>query len=173
MIGDALISPGGGYRYWLMRQWDYTKPTCVFLMLNPSTADAKMDDMTVKKCIGFASIFGCGRFYIVNLFALRARSPAELWKSPDPIGPDNDRWIKEICDRHPKLIIAGWGAHGRKTDRYIRVSQILAAHKLFAIRQLADGHPEHPLMLPYNAKLVQIPVNPLLKENRNATIRKA
>ncbi|KAA0997816.1 DUF1643 domain-containing protein [Paraburkholderia panacisoli] len=39
----AHISDCGAYRYRLWREWDRSKPTLAFLMLNPSTADHLSD----------------------------------------------------------------------------------------------------------------------------------
>ena len=35
------------YRYRLWREWDDSLPSCLFVMLNPSTADATQDDPTI------------------------------------------------------------------------------------------------------------------------------
>jgi hypothetical protein len=53
----ATFSPGAPpmYRYSLWRRWDSMTPSVLFVMLNPSTADAEKDDLTVAKCIGYAS----------------------------------------------------------------------------------------------------------------------
>ena len=56
----AIISACGQYRYHLWRRWDELLPTMVWVMLNPSTADATEDDPTIRRCIGFAKREGCG-----------------------------------------------------------------------------------------------------------------
>ncbi len=50
MKKDALISSCRKYRYHLERHWGDAKP-CLFIMLNPSTADERKDDRTIKRCI--------------------------------------------------------------------------------------------------------------------------
>lgn len=79
MITDACISPCERYRYWLTRRWDLSLPVVTFLMLNPSTADARKDDATIRKCIGFAKAWGYGGIIVINLFALRSRNPEDLF----------------------------------------------------------------------------------------------
>jgi hypothetical protein len=56
---NATISPCGKYRYWLERKWGPGTPQ-VFVMLNPSTADASEDDPTIRRCMGFARREGAG-----------------------------------------------------------------------------------------------------------------
>ena len=67
----AEISNDGQYRYLLGRRWDATLPECTFVMLNPSTADAKQDDPTIRRCINFAKSYGCGSLLVGNLYAFR------------------------------------------------------------------------------------------------------
>lgn len=84
----AILSACGIYRYALSRPADdlsATAPPVVFLMLNPSTADATTDDRTVSRCRGYARIWGRAGIVIVNLYALRATDPTELWRHPDPM----------------------------------------------------------------------------------------
>ena len=53
-IRTAVISDDGLYRYRLERVWDDARPALPFVMLNPSTADALVDDPTIRRCVGFA-----------------------------------------------------------------------------------------------------------------------
>lgn len=56
----ALVSPCGLYRYWLDRKWaiEANASICLFVGLNPSTADADQDDPTIVKCMDFAKRWG-------------------------------------------------------------------------------------------------------------------
>ena len=85
----AIISPCGQFRYWLRRQWG-GDGTLLYVMLNPSTADADVDDATVRRCIRFARDHGFGAMEVVNLFAHRATKPADLRAAGFPVGPNND-----------------------------------------------------------------------------------
>lgn len=99
----ADFSPDLSYRYRLTRTWDQclvcNRPPAVFVMLNPSTADASLDDPTIRRCVGFAKAWGCPGLTVVNLYALRSADPKALWSHPDPVGPDNNRWISEVLLR--------------------------------------------------------------------------
>ena len=87
---DAIISKDCLYRYSLGRTWDASKERVLFIMLNPSTADAIKDDATIKKCVGFAQRWGYGGITVGNLFALRSRDPNGLLGPHDPVGPKNN-----------------------------------------------------------------------------------
>lgn len=76
----AVISECGLYRYRLWRIWDDSKPLCMFVMHNPSTADAQEDDPTIRRCVGFAKSWGYGGIYIGNLSPYRATKPTEMLK---------------------------------------------------------------------------------------------
>jgi hypothetical protein len=56
----AVLSDDGVYRYRLWRIWDDDRAPTAFLMLNPSTADATVDDPTLRRCIAFARRWGAG-----------------------------------------------------------------------------------------------------------------
>lgn len=140
----AKISPCGRYRYALGRRWG-DGGTVAFVMLNPSTADATMDDPTIRRCMGFAKTWGYGGLVVANLYAYRATKPADLWKVADPIGPDNDQhlvWVAEGCDQ----IVAAWGAHA-KPDRIAAVLALPGMDRLTALALTKDGQPRHPLYL--------------------------
>ncbi|WP_131822315.1 DUF1643 domain-containing protein, partial [Mycobacteroides chelonae] len=63
--GRAVISADGLYRYELHRSWR-AGPVVEFIMLNPSTADAEVDDATIRRCIGFAKQWGYGALVVRN-----------------------------------------------------------------------------------------------------------
>ena len=75
MKKDAVLSEDRKYRYLLSRNWDDTKPTVLFIGLNPSTADEKEDDPTINKCISYAKSWGYGKVLMANLFAFRSTNP--------------------------------------------------------------------------------------------------
>ena len=147
----ATISSCGAYRYWLEREWCPGLGTAVFVMFNPSTADADVDDPTIRRCFGFAYSWSLGRIVVVNLFAYRTAFPKELKRAVDPIGPENLAHIDRACalvksDVRNRLICA-WGAHGEYRDQGRAITSRIAAAGItpmcFAITK--NGHPAHPL----------------------------
>src|ERR1051326_5628436 len=95
----ALFSPCGLFRYRLWRHWTPGMPPLVFVMLNPSTADAEKNDPTVERCERRAKAGGFGGGEVVNLFALRSTDPKALYSAADPIGPENDKVIATAAGR--------------------------------------------------------------------------
>lgn len=93
----------------------------MFVLLNPSTADAEVDDPTLKRCIGFARAVGMDALTVVNLCAFRATRPADLWRAPDPIGPEADRHIEEAT-QETALSSSGGGGTDRATQLELSMS---------------------------------------------------
>jgi hypothetical protein len=145
-LSDAVISPDGVYRYRLSRVWEPHKLPLVWLMLNPSTANAAIDDPTIRRCISFSKREGAGGLEVLNLFALRATNPKALSTADDPIGPDNDQWIKEVLAPHSRVICA-WGSHGALFNRASNVVRRLRDDGLetCAFGLTGNKQPRHPL----------------------------
>lgn len=154
---DAVLSEDGVYRYRLTRRWaEGTR--CVFVMLNPSTADALVDDATIRRCIAYAKAWGHGCLDVVNLFALRSTKPDVLYKHPEPIGEGNDRHLITVAGAAACIVVA-WGAHGGHLDRDKVVLDLLRKHGAvppMALGFTNDGKPKHPLYL--RADLKPVPV---------------
>jgi len=147
----AVYSPCEIYRYSLTRQWDSAAPKVMFVMLNPSTADERQNDPTVERCEQRARRLGYGAFQVANIFAYRATDPRHMKAAKDPEGPLNLRVLIEGA-RWADHIIAAWGTHGAHRDQGPRIAQMLAATRrpLFHLGLSKQGHPRHPLYLPYS-----------------------
>jgi hypothetical protein len=155
----ARLSDDGLYRYTLGRRWtqDLDAGAAVFVMLNPSTADAELDDPTIRRCIGFAKALGCGGLHVVNLYAFRATKPADLWKAADPIGPENDEVLRATfreAARENRPVVAAWGANAESMRAHFAgVLARAAGAPLAALGVTKDGAPRHPLYLRADAQL--------------------
>ncbi|MEE4190381.1 MAG: DUF1643 domain-containing protein [Halieaceae bacterium] len=143
--GADIRGKGRRYRYALWRIWDRERPAVMFIGLNPSTADAKIDDPTLVRCMGFARDWGYGGVYTANLFAFRATDPRDMKAANAPIGRDNDRVILDLAARVDK-VIAAWGNDGAFLDRAVAVRRLLP--KLYYLKMNRSGQPAHPLYLP-------------------------
>jgi hypothetical protein len=162
---SAVISACGKFRYRLWRYWDEAKPPMVFVMLNPSTADAHNDDPTIRKCIGFAKRYGYGGIEILNLYAYRATKPADLKAAGYLVGPDNDKHFQAVINSQMESgrnnnWICAWGANARGLSRQTEVSELLRVNGIRprALHFTNDGIPAHPLMLPYGCGLKYIDI---------------
>jgi hypothetical protein len=142
----AVFDPSRRYRYRLWRRWAAGAPV-LFVMLNPSTADAERDDPTIRRCVGFARAWGFAGMTVVNLFALRATDPARLRRARDPVGRDNDCHIAAAAAGAGTVVVA-WGTHGELGARDRAVLALLAPHRPRCLGLTRGGHPRHPLYLP-------------------------
>lgn len=146
-MSAALISSCGTYRYTLHRHIPcmlrWLRP-CLFVMLNPSRADATIDDPTIKRCIGFAKAWSCTSLTVVNLFALRATDPEALAAHADPVGPENDRYVREQLEAHRLgVVVAAWGSHAFARTRAREFCASVTGLQCLGITK--DGSPRHPL----------------------------
>lgn len=142
MKNTAELSKDRKYRYALWRTWDENKGTVLFICLNPSTADEKENDPTVNKCIKYAKKWGYGSVCMANLFAFRATDPSDMKASKNPIGLENDAWLKKLS-KTAKLTIAAWGNEGSFMGRSTQVKNLLPNMKCIKINK--TGEPSHPL----------------------------
>lgn len=154
---SALISPCGQYRYWLNRGPDnmfMVRPPALFVMLNPSTADATQDDPTIRRCRGFAESWGHTGFTVVNLYAYRATKPADLWAAVDPIGPDNDDHLYRLTKLYRHAVCA-WGANAKpeRVQQFIEIARKAGA-RLWCLGTTKDGAPRHPLYIKATQPLI-------------------
>lgn len=152
-VGTAHFSPDRLYRYRLSRVFDSTLPAVNFLMLNPSTADAFKLDPTVRRCMGFAKLWGMGTVEVTNIFAYRATNPKELYALVDPVGIDNDAAILAAANT-AALVVCAWGTHGALVGRGLQVVTMLARAgvSVQVLKLTQAGHPMHPLYLAANTK---------------------
>ncbi|MEM8638976.1 MAG: DUF1643 domain-containing protein [Cyanobacteria bacterium P01_G01_bin.54] len=153
MHRHAVIDPTGQYRYHLSRIWNLAAPRIAFVMLNPSQADAHRDDPTLRRCLGFAQAWGFGALAVVNLFAYRTAQPKVLQQVADPIGPENDRYLKNAVCQADCTVVA-WGNQGVWRDR---TSTVLATLQpltpIYCLGMTQQKQPRHPLYLPSNTQL--------------------
>lgn len=156
----ARFSACGLYRYSLWRFWDEQRPRIHFLMLNPSTADAELNDPTIERCSRRARALGYGGLIVSNLFAYRATDPRALRRlarhGGDPIGPDNDQAIQDAASG-AVVTLCAWGRHGGLLERDAAVIQLLRDHPTVALETNEDASPSHPLYLPYSLQPFEWP----------------
>lgn len=157
-IGPAVFSQDRKYRYLLGRQTGPNDQSCLFIMLNPSTADETQNDPTVRRCEGFSALWGYGNLVVANIFAFRSTSPLRLAVQDDPVGPENDYWIMRAAKVADKVILA-WGNWGEFRGRGNRVRGMLDAENIeyhhFGLTKA--NQPRHPLYLRKDQELISAP----------------
>jgi len=151
--GTAIFSDDLRYRYRLTRRWHHGRSAPIlFILLNPSTADAAHDDATIRRCLGFAKARGHGEMIVVNLFTLRSTDPKALYLADDPVGPNNDIQIRRAIADAAEVIV-GWGTHGALLSRGDSVARRFRDSNLLAFGLTKNRQPKHPLYLPADAPL--------------------
>lgn len=163
MKGWARMSEDGLYRYVLGRSWSEGEHRLLWVMLNPSTADALVDDPTIRRCIGFAQREGYDELEVVNLYAYRATKPAELLaahhRGVHIEGSDNATTIADAIAAADAVVV-GWGAW---LDTIVRVGPSrlhverqahMRSRPVFCLGTTATGQPRHPLYVKGDQPLV-------------------
>lgn len=143
------------YRYTLECHWAWTSTPgwqpkrIMWIGLNPSTADERALDPTLKRIESFSKKWGFDAFVMTNLFAFRATDPKDMFAAGDPIGPENDQHLLETAAQCGK-IVAAWGA-GQLAGAFLlragRVRTLLEPFRdrIVCVGTTRDGFPRHPL----------------------------
>lgn len=154
MRTEAYISSDRLYRYWLLRVWEPSRPLLGIIGTNPSTADERDDDHTIRKEIGFAKRWYYGGLLKLNVGAYRETDPRKWRRAVDPFGPENSAahlagYIKKFG---AGLVVAAWGRDGASfAGRCDSIASEIP--DLFCLGRNNDGSPKHPARLPYSTPL--------------------
>jgi len=155
----AQLSSCGRYRWALGRPIlppQHAAGVMLFIMLNPSTADASQDDPTINRCRGFAMREAVTELVVCNLSAWRATKPADLWENYLPHWwkrqGENSRHIKRRMQRATTIVVA-WGANGDRPEfndiiASIRLNADRLKKPLLCLGTTKTGQPRHPLYIP-------------------------
>ena len=145
LVRLAVISDCGRYRYRLYREWAKSERMPVlWVMLNPSTADANIDDPTIRRCMAFSKAWGYGAMWVGNLYAFRSTDPDALWTmgAQDAHGPENDAHLYAMaCES--AIAVCAWGAPGGK---HVPLT-LRCPGGLWHLGRTKHGAPRHPLYI--------------------------
>lgn len=158
----AILSSCEKYRYRLERDIGLLDELVIaYFGVNPSTADALVDDNTVKRWIGFSQLFGASRFIVGNAFGYRSKDVSVLATVNDPVGPDNDQHLKTII-QDADILVPCWGSRHKiprrlhqRLDDTLRMIQA-SGKSVMTFGLTASGDPRHPQFLPYKTQLVHL-----------------
>src|SRR6186713_132099 len=133
---SAILSPSG-------------RGVVALIGVNPSTADATINDHTIRKDMGFARKHGWQRIIKGNVFAYRATDVNQLARVGDPVGPENDKHLAQII-RDADLLIPCWGRIDKvpaalRSDFSDVLEMLRASGKqVMTFGLTAGGDPRHP-----------------------------
>ena len=147
MIREAEFSIDKKERYSLNREWDNSKNKILYIMLNPSLADDKNDDPTIRRLINFTKKFNYGGFLVGNIFTTITPNPKELDKSKGMSDKNFEELIKLI--NKVDQIVYAWGSSIEEPQL---LKKLVLSPKCFG--KNFNGTPKHPLYLPSQTKLI-------------------
>ena len=138
----------GDRRYQLWRIWDKNQPLLLYILLNPSNADAAVDDRTVLKLVQISKNLGYGGFYLGNLHSFITPYPSVLKYYIIMNDSLNLMHLKKMVEKCEKVVL-GWGNSGH-TPQWLR--ETVKQSYCFGLNQ--NNSPKHPLYLPFNSQLI-------------------
>ena len=147
MIRGAEFSIDKKERYSLKREWDKSKNKILYIMLNPSFADDKDDDPTIRRLINFTKKFNYGGFLVGNIFTTITPNPKELDKSKGMSDKNFEELIKLI--NKVDQIVYAWGSSIEEPQL---LKKLVLNPKCFG--KNLNGTPKHPLYVPSQTKLI-------------------
>jgi hypothetical protein len=156
VYGDAHVD--GNYRWWLLRWWRAGPHVC-WIMLNPSTADDRKNDPTMREVIYFTRLWGYAGLTVVNLYPFRSPNPAACrrWADWTNNGPDyyaRDALMRNLDivaerAREATLVVVAWGATAWDDDwiehLVEEVQSVEPFPTLHCLGRSASGAPKHPM----------------------------
>ena len=156
---EAVFSPDLVYRYVLYRDLGEGEGTCLWVMLNSSTASTLINDPTITRVIGFTRAWGYRYVVVVNLFAFKATDPKVMKQAIFPVGEVvngeelNDKYIMTEAAEADRIMLA-YGGGGTYFNRHASVVRMLRAkgYKLYYLQLTQKGLPMHPLYRNQNLK---------------------
>lgn len=152
------------YRYLLTREWDPALPRLGWIMLNPSTADDREDDATIRRCLGYSKREGFGSLIVANLYPMRATFPRDLRAASeaerlgeagpscfDPLeeGPNHEA-LAGVCVS--RRVVLAWGNLPAAYRARAEAVEAFVRHRVPAplcIGRTRSGAPRHPSRGPY------------------------
>lgn len=164
-VKSARLSECGYYRYTLTRRWGPGE-ALMFVMLNPSTADASVDDPTIRRCIGFARRDGFDGIVVQNVYGLRTPDPKALYAfAHDPVGPETDAYLSMTLTERVRRglpVVAAWGAGpgGSRQHQLRFISRVRSVRRLVpgvdwrCLGLTRAGAPRHPLYVKADQPLI-------------------
>ncbi|HEX9640563.1 MAG TPA: DUF1643 domain-containing protein [Candidatus Krumholzibacteria bacterium] len=154
----AIFGDNRRYRYVLRRRFlpDSGKPLRLCVWLNPSKADEKEDDASVRVGMGFARRWGDGGIVIINVGDLVETYSTHLPAlHEDRRGPEHWPHVFDAMDgRYGAIhadVLCGWGDEGagpiaEQTVAFIRGRNL----RPVALALTKSGNPGHPLRKSYD-----------------------
>jgi hypothetical protein len=149
-VGGATYAYGRRYRTVLLRSWNNHLPRNDYVLwigMNPSTAEAAVDDRTIRKELYFTKKMGFRSYVKCNVMDYRSTDPRILLDVETPCSDQNLPAIIQHAT-NATVIVVCWGSLPKPLRRYAdEVVQSLSSYQLYCMGKTKDGSPRHPLYL--------------------------
>lgn len=152
IVRDASFEDNRRLRWWLSRTWSEALGHVLFVGLNPSKADEKIDDMTVKKGMGFAARWKHGGTFHANAYPLVSTDPKKLVACTEEEIRKNDEQLLRLAAMSRKVVLA-WGAFPKHRARFAAIAELLKPYRPLCVGRTADGYPQHISRIGYDTPL--------------------
>ena len=146
MISKAEFSLDGHFRYSLSRIWENKLPKVLFIMLNPSIANSKKNDPTIRKIISYSKSWGFGGVYVGNIYSNISPYPKDIRLIKFHREKKNIESIKKMKEK-TELSVFAWG-NNEKAPKWLKA----IIKNPYYIELSKNGIPKHPLYLKKNLK---------------------
>lgn len=161
MRGDAHFAGLNGERRPRLRRWiggdDFPDHDfALWIGMNPSTADAMMNDPTIGREWSFTAAWGYSGYWKVNVSDYRATNPKELLGAGLRLESDGNRAGILYAAAKAQVVICCWGAVNRALEPMassVLVDLRAAGVPLHCLGLTSAGHPRHPLYVAGNTPL--------------------
>lgn len=167
VAGDAFFAgPNDCYRLILTRKWVNLFNTAsrlpnnfvLWIGMNPSTADATVNDPTINRCIDFSMEWGFDGLVMMNVCDYRATKPeALLATGVEPRSRTNLPMIRDTAKQAAKIVCAWGNLHANLVHFAVDAESALRAdrHRLWCLGLNKGGSPKHPLYVKSDTPLVE------------------
>lgn len=154
----AIFSTDRDHRFRLERPVQAEGLIVAVIMVNPSRADEAKNDQTVTKLLGFGKELGWRQIIVGNKFSQINTDVRRLRGEVNHAEAEGYlRGIIEDAD----IVVVAWGTLAKLQQahrkRWIEVTRLIdgMGKRMYCLGVNDDGHPRHPLMVGYDAPLVE------------------
>ncbi|MGY3690193.1 hypothetical protein ACVIGA_000273 [Bradyrhizobium sp. USDA 3240] len=173
VAGDAMFwGENDCYRPMLTRKWVnlFTAGTrlpnnfVLWIGMNPSVADANVDDPTMNKVIDFSMEWGFDGLAMMNVCDYRATEPAALLKpGVAPRSKGNLPLIRDTAKQAARIVCAWGNLHRNLVHFAVDAEDALLrdGHEMWCLGLNKGGTPKHPLYVRGYTPLIRFKEVPL------------
>lgn len=146
---EVMFSEDKKHRYILRKEWSKEKPRACVIMINPSSADGLLIDMTTQLVVNNLSKLDYGSVDILNLYSMIGR--LSIRAETGEAKTENLKAIMQSCDKATKIILC-WGAIGKSNkSAQKRIDDLLSSleaykDKVFYLTDKGGETLYHPLV---------------------------